>query len=114
MLIHYLEVVTPDVDETCRALESLHGQHFGTPVAGLGGARTLSLKGGGLLGVRAPMRDDEQPVVRPYILTKDMDAAVEAARTAGADIALSPTEIPGHGKCAIYILGGIQHGLWGL
>jgi hypothetical protein len=23
-------------------------------------------------------------------------------------------EIPGHGKCAIYFHGGIQHGLWQL
>jgi len=25
---------------------------------------------------------------------------------------MSPTQIPGHGTFAIYIQGGIQHGLW--
>ena len=114
MLVQYLEVVTPNVDETCSALEKLHGVSFGTPEAGLGNARTAVLKGGGKVGVRAPMREDERPVVRPYVLTKDIEAAVQAAQAAGAQIALPPMEIPGHGRCAIYIHGGIEHGLWQL
>ena len=114
MLIQYLEVVTPDVEQTCSALEKLHGVSFGMPDAGLGNARTATLKGGGKLGVRAPMREDEQPVVRPYVLVKDIDATVKAAEAAGAEIAVPPTEIPGHGKCAIYIQGGIEHGFWQL
>ena len=115
MLIQYLEVVTPNVDETCSALEKLHGVSFGTPDARLGNARTAVLKGGGKVGVRAPMREDEQPVVRPYVLTKDIEAAVKAAQSAGAKIALPPMEIPGHGgRFAVYILGGIEHGLWQL
>ena len=72
------------------------------------------LKGGGKVGVRAPMREDEQPVVRPYVLTKDIEAAVKAAQAAGAEIAIPPMEIPGHGRFAIYIHGGIEHGLWQL
>ena len=69
----------------------------------------------GKIGVRAPMREDEQPVVRPYVLVEDIEAAVKAAQAAGAEIAMPSTEIPGgHGKFAIYILGGIQHGLWQL
>ncbi len=114
MLIQYLEVVTPNVDETCSALEKLHGVTFGSPDAGLGQARTAELKSGGRIGVRAPMRADEQPVVRPYVLTKDIEAAVQAAQAAGAKIALPPMELPGHGTCAIYIHGGIEHGLWQL
>jgi predicted enzyme related to lactoylglutathione lyase len=102
------------VDATCDALEKLHGVSFGAPEAALGNARTATLHGGGLLGVRAPMRADEEPVVRPYVLVDDIDAAVEAAQAAGAEIALPPMEIPGRGKCAIYFQGGIQHGLWQL
>lgn len=45
-------------------------------------------------------------------LVDDINAAVEAAEKAGAMIALPPMEIPGHGTCAIYILGGVDHGLW--
>ena len=114
MFIQYLEVVTPDVNATCDALEQLHGVSFGEPDVGLGNARTAALKGGGRIGVRAPMREDEQPVVRPYLLVEDIEAAVEAARAAGAQIALPPMEIPGGGKFAIYIQGGIEHGLWKL
>lgn len=112
MLVQYLEVVTPDVDATCDALAQMHGVTFGEPVAGFGNARTATLKSGGQIGVRAPMAEHEAPVVRPYILVDDIESAVSVAQAAGAEIALPPTEIPGHGRFAIYILGGIQHGLW--
>ncbi|MCB9860379.1 MAG: hydroxylase [Phycisphaeraceae bacterium] len=112
MNVHYLEIVTPDVNETCNALQKAHNVAFGEPVPELGNARTALLSSGGTLGVRAPMHDAEEPVVRPYVLVADIENAVEAARSAGAEIALPPMEIPGRGRCAIYILGGIQHGLW--
>ena len=112
MQIHYLEIVTPDVDATCRALEQLHGARFGAPEAALGNARTATLAAGGTIGVRAPMHPSETPVVRPYLLVEDLDAAAAAVEAAGAMIAHPPMELPGHGKFAIYIHGGIQHGLW--
>ena len=96
----------------CGTLEKLHGVRFSKPVAEFGNARTAALEGGGLIGVRAPMRADEEPVVRPYVLVDDIESAVEAARTAGVEIAMPPTEIPKRGEFAIYIHGGIQHGLW--
>ena len=70
MRIHYLEIVTPDVDATCATYARLHGVKFSAPEAGLGNARTAPLPGGGLLGVRAPMHETEQPVVRPYLLVR--------------------------------------------
>jgi len=114
MLVQYLEVVTADVDATCSALEKLHGVRFGAPEAALGNARTATLKGGGRIGVRAPLRKEEEPVVRPYVLVEDIEAAVKAAAAAGGEVAMTATEIPGHGKFAIYFQGGIQYGLWEL
>jgi predicted enzyme related to lactoylglutathione lyase len=110
--VQYLEIVTPDVDAMCGTLEELHGVRFSDPVAEFGNARTAALEGGGLIGVRAPMRVDEEPVVRPYVLVDDIESAVEAARAAGGEIAIPPLEIPERGRFAIYIHGGIQHGLW--
>ena len=98
--IEYLEIVTASVDQTCDALAKAHGAEFGEPIPELGNARTADLKDGGRVGVRAPMSPNETPVVRPYILVNDIDAAVKAAETAG------------QGRFAIYLLGGIQHGLW--
>ncbi|MFG0326458.1 MAG: hydroxylase [Phycisphaerales bacterium JB037] len=112
MQVQYLEIVTPAVAETCEALSEMHGVEFSEPIAELGNARTAELKGGGRLGVRAPMRDNEQPVVRPYLLVDDIRAAVAAAEAEGAAVAVPPMEIPGQGTFAIYFLGGIQHGLW--
>ena len=110
--VHYLEIVTPSVDETCAMLEQVHGVTFGEPVAELGNARTAELRGGGRIGVRAPLRETEAPVVRPYVLTDDIEAAVKAAVEAGATVAMPPMAIPGQGRFSIYILGGIEHGLW--
>jgi predicted enzyme related to lactoylglutathione lyase len=112
--VHYLEIVTPEVDATCEALGKLRGVSFGEPIPELGNARTAALDSGGRIGVRAPMRETEEPVVRPYLLVEDIRSAVDAAQAAGAEIAMPPTEIPGQGTFAIYILGGIQHGLWQL
>jgi uncharacterized protein len=112
ILVQYLEIVTTDVDATCTTLEKLHGVRFGEPEAALGNARTATLKGGGRVGVRAPMRVDEEPVVRPYVLVDDIEAAVKAAEAAGGKFAMYATEVPGQGKFAIYFQGGIQYGLW--
>jgi len=112
MRVHYLEIVTKDVDDVCAAHSAASGVKFGKPDAGLGGARTAPLEGGGMVGVRAPLRDTEAPVTRAYWLVKDIKAAVAAARKAGGQVAVEPTEIPGHGKFAIYVQGGVDHGLW--
>lgn len=109
---HYLEVVSRDVDATCDALAKTHGVTFGTPIAELGNARTADLKGGGRIGVRAPMREDEAPVVRPYVLVDDVADALKLAESAGGQVALPPMKIPGQGTIAIYVLGGVDHGLW--
>jgi predicted enzyme related to lactoylglutathione lyase len=112
MQVYYLEIVTKEVDAVCAAYAAANGVQFGKPDAGLGNARTAALAGGGLVGVRAPLRDNEEPVVRPYWLVDDIAAAVAAVAKAGGEIAHPPLEIPGHGTFAIYIQGGIQHGFW--
>jgi len=112
MQIHYLEIVTAQVDAVCSAYEAATDVKFGEPDAGLGNARTAALPEGSMVGVRAPMHDAEEPVVRPYWLVDDVEVAVAAVVEAGAEVAHPPMEIPGHGRFAIYILGGVHHGLW--
>ena len=112
MQIQYLEVVTNEVDAVCATYTTANGVQFSEPDPGLGFARTAALLGGGLLGVRAPLRETENPVVRPYWLVDDIQAALAQVEQAGGTIALPPMQLPGHGTCAIYIQGGIEHGLW--
>jgi predicted enzyme related to lactoylglutathione lyase len=112
MQVRFLEIVTPELEATIATLEAVHGVTFGEAVPELGNARTAALRDGGVVSVRAPMRSTETPVVRPYVLTDDIDAAVKTAKGQGAEIAIGPMEIPGQGRFAIYILGGIEHGLW--
>ena len=110
--IHFLEIVTPDVDSACALYSMMYGVTFGDANPDLGGARTANLDGGGMLGVRAPLRETETPVVRPYVLVEDISASVAAAAEVGAEIAMMPTEITGYGQFAIVIHGGIESGLW--
>lgn len=112
MQIYYLEIVTSEVDAVCAAYAAANGAEFGEADAGLGNARTAALPGGGMVGVRAPLRDTEEPVVRPYWLVDDIEAAVARVVEAGGQVAHPPLELPGHGTFAIYIQGGVQHGLW--
>lgn len=112
MQIHYLEIVTPQVDAVCSAYEKATGVQFGQPDPGLGNARTATLPEGAMVGVRAPMHEAEDSVVRPYWLVDDVEVAVAAVVEAGGEVAHPPMEIPGHGSFAIYVLGGVHHGLW--
>jgi predicted enzyme related to lactoylglutathione lyase len=114
MKVQYLEIVTNDVDAVCAAYAAANHVQFGASDAGLGNARTAALADGGLVGVRAPLRETEAPVVRPYWLVDDIAAAVAAVVQAGGKIAVPPMEIPGHGTFAIYLQGGNDHGLWQL
>lgn len=112
MQVHYLEIVTPDVEAVCAAYSQVHGLEFGESDPSLGGARTAKLSDGGMMGVRAPMHDGESPTVRPYSLVEDIQKAVSIAADSGAQVAVPPMELPGHGQCAILIQGDIQVGLW--
>jgi len=114
MKVHYLEIVASDVDAVCAAYEAAHGIKFGSADPLLGGARTAPLPDGGSIGVRGPLRDTEELVVRPYWLVDDIEAALAAASKEGALVAHPPLEIPGKGTFAIYIQGDVHHGLWQL
>jgi predicted enzyme related to lactoylglutathione lyase len=112
MHIHYLEIVTADVDAVCAAYASANGLEFGEPDSLLGYARTATLAGGGIVGIRAPLSESEKPVVRPYRLVVDIEAAVAAAVEAGGVVIHEPLELPGRGTFAIFVLGGNELGLW--
>lgn len=114
MKVHYLEIVAADVDAVCAAYEAAHGITFAAADPLLGGARTAPLPHGGRMGVRGPLRDTEAPVVRPYWLVDDIQAALDAAAKQGAVVVHPPLELPGKDTFAIYIHGAVDHGLWQL
>lgn len=111
--VHYLEIISPDVDETCASLSAIHGVTFAEPNPALGNSRMASLADGGRIGVRAPMRATEEPIIRIYARTPDVQAATEAAEAAGCQIAMWPMALPGNeGLFSIYLQGGNEYGLW--
>lgn len=114
MKVHYLEIVTPDVDALCTIQTAATGAVFGDPVPALGNARTTDMPDGGRMGIRAPMNEGEEPVTRPYYLVDDIELSTQKAEEAGAEIIHPPLEIPGIGKFSICLIGTIQHGFWEL
>lgn len=112
MQVKYLEIVTADVEALVKQYSAVHGITFGEADVNLGNARVAQVAGGGMIGIRGPMRESEAPVIRPYTLVENLEEAVAAAAEAGAEVALPRMEIPGHGTIAIVILGGIECGFW--
>ena len=109
--IHYLEIVTPNVEAACRLYREAYGWSF-QAMPELGNASVATLPGGSLCGVRAPMHDQEKPVVRTYLRVTDVETSARRAVELGATVALEPLEIPGQGRIAIYLHGGIEQGIW--
>jgi len=112
MRVHYVEIVCHDVAAQCAALERVHGVSFGPEVADLGQARVAEAPNGSLIGVRAPLAQHEQPIIRTYLEVEDIARAVDEAEAVGAAIAYPPTRQGDTGTWAIYILGDVQIGLW--
>lgn len=110
--VKYLEIVTNDVDAACELYAGLYETTFGTEDASLGNARTATRPDGALIGIRKPAAAHEQPILRTYVAVEDIDAAVKAAKSAGATVAYPPTKQGEHGSFAIVIHGGVEHGLW--
>ena len=110
--VHYLEIVCKDVDAHCAALERVHGISFGDKVADLGQARVAGAPDGSLVGVRSPLAEHEQPIVRTYVAVEDIALAIKDAEAAGGTVAYPPTKQGDTGTWAIYILGDVQYGLW--
>lgn len=112
MKVHYLEFVCDDVAAQCSALETSLHVSFGPAVPELGNARVAQGPDGTRLGVRAPLADHEQPIIRPYLAVDDISAAISRAAAQGAVVAYPPTRQGDTGTWAIYILRDLQVGLW--
>ena len=112
MAVHYLEIVSNDVDALAGLYQRLHGLSFGPPDPDLGQARVATQADGVLVGIRKPLAAHEQPIMRTYLAVEDIQQAVTKAEGAGATIAYPPTRQGNHGTFAIVIQGDVEHGLW--
>lgn len=112
--VHYLEIVTPDIDALCGLYARAYGWSFGPPDPALGNARVAELPDGSRCGIRAPLQAAEEPIVRTYLRVDDLEAAARRVAELGATLLLERMELPGYGTIAIYELGGVQQGLWQL
>jgi predicted enzyme related to lactoylglutathione lyase len=107
-----LEVVSNDVDILVGLYQEVHGLSFGSPDPDLGQARVATKADGSLVGIRKPLAEHEQPIMRTYLAVDDIQQATKTAEESGATIAYPPTRQGNHGTFAIMIQGGVEHGLW--
>jgi predicted enzyme related to lactoylglutathione lyase len=107
-----LEVVSNDVDILVGLYQEVHGLSFGSPDPDLGQARVATKADGSLVGIRKPLAEHEQPIMRTYLAVDDIQQATKNAEESGATIAYPPTRQGNHGTFAIMIQGGVEHGLW--
>jgi hypothetical protein len=112
MAVHYLEIVSNDVDVLVGLYEHVHGLSFGPPDPDLGEARVATQSDGTVVGIRKPLAAHEQPIIRGYLEVEDIQQATKKAEESGATIAYPPTRQGDHGSFAIVIQGGVEHGLW--
>ena len=112
MTVHYLEIVSDDVELLVDLYQRVHGLSFGPPDPDLGEARTATDSDGVLVGIRKPLAAHEQPIVRTYLEVEDIQQAAKEAEESGATVAYPPTRQGDHGTFAIVIQGEVEHGLW--
>lgn len=112
MAVHYLEIISNDVEILTGLYERMHGLSFGPPDPDLGHARVASQADGGLIGIRKPLAAHEQPIMRTYLAVEDIQQAVKTAEESDAMIAYPPTPQGDQGTFAIVIQGDVEHGLW--
>jgi predicted enzyme related to lactoylglutathione lyase len=112
MAVHYLEIVSNDVDTLTGLYQRLHDLSFGPPDPDLGQARVATQADGTLVGIRQPLAAHEQPIMRTYLAVDDIQRAVKEAEDSGATVAYPPTRQGQRGTFAIVIQGDVEHGLW--
>jgi predicted enzyme related to lactoylglutathione lyase len=112
MSVHYLEIVSDDVEALTSLYQRMYGLSFGPPDPELGQARVATRADGTLVGIRKPLAAHERPILRSYLEVEDIQQAVRKAEVSGAMIAYPPTQQGQRGTFAIVIQGGVQHGLW--
>jgi predicted enzyme related to lactoylglutathione lyase len=112
MAVHYVEIVSNDVDTLTALYQRMHGLSFGPPDPDLGQAHVATRADGTLVGIRRPLAAHEQPIIRTYLAVEDIQQAVKRAEDSGATIAYPPTRQGQRGTFAIVIQGDVQHGLW--
>jgi len=112
MAVHYLEIVSTDVDTLVGLYERMHGLSFGSPDPDLGQARVATRADGTLVGIRRPLGAHEHPIMRTYVAVEDIQQAVKQADEHSATIAYPPTRQGQWGTFAIVVQGGVEHGLW--
>ncbi len=73
MAVHYLEIVSNDVETLTGLYRRMHGLSFGPPDPDLGEARVATQADGALVGIRKPLAAHEQPIMRTYLAVEDIE-----------------------------------------
>ena len=101
---YWNELVTTDVDAAKDFYADAVGWQYDAMDMGEGGTYWMVMIDGkpaaGLMTIPADMPADTPPYWRSYLAVDDVDAAVDRARSGGAEILMGPFDIPGVGRIA--------------
>ncbi len=86
MAVHYVEIVSNDVDTLTALYQRMHGLSFGPPDPDLGQAHVATRTDGTLVGIRKPLAAHEQPIMRTYLAVEDIHQAVKNAEDSGGPL----------------------------
>ena len=112
MAVHYLEIVSNDVDTLTGLYQRMQGISFGPPDPDLGQARVATRADGTLVGIRKPLAAHEQPIMRSYVAVENIQQAVKKAEKHGATVAYPADPTGTAGDLCNRDSGDVQHGLW--
>src|SRR5258708_38185808 len=112
MAVHFLEIVSNDVDRLTGLSQLMLGVSFGPPDPDLGQARIATQADGAVIGIRKPLAAHEQPIMRTYLAVEDIQQAGKAAEESRAMIAYPPTHQGNQGTCASTSQGDGERRLW--
>jgi predicted enzyme related to lactoylglutathione lyase len=107
--LDHAEIASMDPAATQKFMETALGLKFTVTGPEMGNYRTHGPgegAKGSSVGIRGRMDPNEEPGNFPYFTVPDIDAALKAAKAAGAHVIMQKTEVPKVAWLAVYIAPG--------
>src|ERR1700730_5026642 len=105
----WADLSTPDARESSAFYGGLFGWELHSPRGSDAGAYALFAPAGvpsrGVAGLMPPTRGQQRPAWTTYVSVADADATAALVSEAGGQVLLSPMDVNGHGRMAMFAAG---------
>lgn len=98
----WFELSTGAPEEAARFLSAVFGWEYAQVELGGADYQVIKVKGHEVGGIRAPMHGaDTAPTWVTYVTVADAEAIASKATSAGGEVAVPPTDLPGVGRMVV-------------